>query len=696
MHNTMIDTENRELMYAFELIAHTNSSFFLTGRAGTGKTTFLRNVQKMTNKRFITVAPTGIAAILANGETVHSFFGLPLDVCEPGTYGNMSRTKIAALRSADTIIIDEVSMLRCDIVDAIDYTMRKVLRRSLPFGGKQIVFVGDMFQLPPVVRTGDEREYLSDLYGANEFFFYKSRAVGLMNLVKIELKKIYRQNDEEYLNILENVRFDNVTAKDLCRLNSRVGEPKKGEMVITLTSINRTANDINRNRLAEIDGKEYVYEGEIKGKFDQNRLPVEKTLAFKVGAQVMFVRNDQYKRWVNGTLGRIENLEDDTITVVLDNGNSFEVERCTWDSVVYEYDRGERSLKKEVVGTFKQFPLKLAWAITVHKSQGMTFDKMSLNLNWAMFAEGQLYVALSRVRSLSGLNLSCPLNRNSVRTNVEIIKYAQEYNNEHCINNEIECGKAVYDLMRKGEFDKAAKEYLLLALKRWVVGSTEEAMRMARLFMETVICDDGIYGCIQEDMLSVGTAGGRDKKFLLALFSLYAGKTEQALALINEVIDLRSDNDALYIKARALVKLGMYDEADKVHSVLVRDFNLSQPDLKLLYAIAVTNELYMDEPGIGVMCSLVKERINYNNGLLTLRTLMKRRGEFLNIEDDEAVLLEAYNSDISNDDFLVVLADCRKNNRDAFLSLIKQIRYGALEQSDFDELFSSIELDSLL
>lgn len=692
----MIDTENREMMYAYELIAHTNTSFFLTGRAGTGKTTFLHNVRKMAKKSFITVAPTGIAAILAGGETVHSFFGLPLDVCEPGTYGNMNRKKIIALRSADTIIIDEVSMLRCDIVDAIDQTMRRVLRRSQPFGGKQIVFVGDMFQLPPVVRTGDERDYLSDLYEANEFFFYKSRVVESMNLAKIEFKKIYRQNDEEYLNILENVRFNKVASKDLRKLNSRVCEPEEGEMVITLTSVNKVANEINRNRLSEIDSKEYVYEGDIVGKFDLKRLPVEETLRFKVGAQVMFVRNDQYKRWVNGTLGKIEKLEDDAITVVLENGNSFEVERCTWDSVVYEYDRNERCLKKEVVGTFTQFPLKLAWAITVHKSQGMTFDKMSLNLSWAMFAEGQLYVALSRVRSLDGLYLSCQLNRNSVRTNEEIIRFAQEYNNEYCINNEIEYGKAVYELLRAGEFDKAAKEYLQLALNRWAEGHIIEAMRLARLFMETVICDDEIYGCIEEKILPVCVDGSRDEKFLIALFLLYAGNAERALAVINEVINSHSDNDALYIKARSLAKLGLYNEADKVHSELARDFNLSQPDLKVLYAIAVTNELHINEPGIELMCTLVKERVNYYNGLLTLRTLMKRRGRTLNLEiDEETVLSEAFNSDISNDEFIVLLDDCRRNNRDAFKYLMKQITDNAIDKLDFDEIVLRIESDLL-
>ena len=247
----MIDTQNKQQMMAFELIANTNSSFFLTGRAGTGKTTFLRNVQKMVSKQFITLAPTGVAAILAGGDTIHSFFGLPMDVCMPGTMGKMSEARIQTLIHIDTIIIDEVSMVRCDIIDAIDYTMRKVLRSSLPFGGKQVIFVGDIFQLPPVVKQGVEREMMNDIYHTDVYYFYKADVIKRMRLVKIEFQKVYRQEDTDFLRILEDVRLNRLKSEDLMHLNERVCQPSKEDgMVITLTSRNCTADSINQKRLA--------------------------------------------------------------------------------------------------------------------------------------------------------------------------------------------------------------------------------------------------------------------------------------------------------------------------------------------------------------------------------------------------------------------------------------------------------------
>ena len=241
-------------MVAYELIANTNSSFFLTGRAGTGKTTFLRKVQRMVDKQFITLAPTGVAAILAGGDTIHSFFGLPMDVCTPGTMGKMSEARIQTLLHTDTIIIDEVSMVRCDIIDAIDYTMRKTLRSMQPFGGKQVIFVGDMFQLPPVVKQGAERELMHDLYHTDDFFFYKADVIKRMRLVKIEFQKVYRQEDEAFLRILENVRLNKTTPENLMHLNERVCQPTKEDgMVITLASLNRTADGINQKQLAEIE-----------------------------------------------------------------------------------------------------------------------------------------------------------------------------------------------------------------------------------------------------------------------------------------------------------------------------------------------------------------------------------------------------------------------------------------------------------
>ena len=442
----MIDKDNREQVLAYELIANTNSSFFLTGRAGTGKTTFLRNVQKMVDKQFITLAPTGVAAILAGGETIHSFFGLQMDVCTPGTFGNMNEARILALQKADTIIIDEVSMVRCDIVDAIDYTMRRVLRTTLPFGGKQVIFVGDMFQLPPVAQKGAERELLQDLYNTNDFFFYKADSVKRMRLAKIEFQKVYRQDeDSQFLKILENIRMNKVTPENIMHLNQRVMQPKEEDgMIITLTSINKTADKINQEKLDEIDSKEFIYEGEICGKFDVKRLPVELSLRLKVGAQVMFTRNDQQRRWANGTLAKVIKLTKDEIMVEVENGNKFVVPYCSWESYNYEYDKTARKLKKEIVGSFIQYPLKLAWAITIHKSQGMTFDKMSLDLSRGIFAPGQLYVALSRVRSLNGLFLSKNIIEKYAHTNHEIISYSNGYNDEKVIQNEIESGKAVF------------------------------------------------------------------------------------------------------------------------------------------------------------------------------------------------------------------------------------------------------------
>lgn len=267
-----LDTENREQMMAYELIANTNSSFFLTGRAGTGKTTFLQNVQKKVDKQFVVLAPTGLAAILAGGETIHSFFGLPMNVCIPGTCGKMSQTRILTLIHTDTIIIDEVSMVRCDIIYAIDYTLRTTLRNSQPFGGKQVIFVGDMFQLPPIVARKEEQDLMHDLYRTNDFFFYKADVIKRMRLVKIEFQKVYRQDDEQFLHILENVRLNKVTPMDLLHLNERVCQPTKEDgMVITLTSHNTSADLINERCLAEIDSKEFIYEGSLTGRFEEKR-----------------------------------------------------------------------------------------------------------------------------------------------------------------------------------------------------------------------------------------------------------------------------------------------------------------------------------------------------------------------------------------------------------------------------------------
>ena len=675
MENIQIDKDNKQQVMAYELIANTNSSFFLTGRAGTGKTTFLRKVQQMVDKQFITLAPTGVAAILAGGDTIHSFFGLPMDVCTPGTMGKMSEAKIHTLLHTDTIIIDEVSMARCDIIDAIDYTMRKTLRNMLPFGGKQVIFVGDMFQLPPVVKQGAEHDLMSDLYQTDEFFFYKADVIKRMRLVKIEFQKVYRQEDENFLHILEDVRLNKTTPEDLMHLNERVCQPAKEDgLVITLASLNKTADFLNQKQLAEIEAEEYTYEGTVTGKFEEKRFPVEMTLKLKVGAQVMFARNDQQKRWVNGTIGTVSKLTKDEIQVTTEHG-TFVVPNCSWESYSYEYDKEAKKMKKELMGTFTQFPLRLAWAITVHKSQGMTFDKMYLDLSRGMFAAGQLYVALSRVRSLNGLFLSRCIIPQYAHTSREVLAFANSYNNEQVINSEIESGKAVYQLLHHNDYDEAAKQYLMLVQKKVAEGDIKEAMQQAKRFLDTVICDDDLFECIKEIPTELKTTDHWAPKFLVALLSLYAGDYEQALECADSVLAQHQCQEALYVKSRCLAKMERYQEADAVNVLMGDVFDMSTPDAKVLYLIAMLNELHIGDPGLNLMQELIKARPKYNKGILSLRNLMKRKGLVLmKTSDDPRELVDDFNSDLPEEEFSQKLVTAREKAPKAVEYLLRLIR----------------------
>ena len=673
----MIDKKNKQQVQAYDLIANTNSSFFLTGRAGTGKTTFLRNVQKMvTDKQFITLAPTGVAAILAGGDTIHSFFGLPMDICTPGTMGKMSEARILTLLHTDTIIIDEVSMVRCDIIDAIDYTMRKTLRSSLPFGGKQIIFVGDMFQLPPVVKRGVEHEMMRDLYHTDSSFFYKADVIKRMRLVKIEFQKVYRQEDEDFLHILENVRLNKTTPENLMHLNERVCRPTKEDgTVITLASLNRTADTLNQQKLAAIDAEEYTFEGTVMGKFEEKRLPVDMMLKLKVGAQVMFTRNDQHKRWVNGTIGKVTKLTHDEIQVTVDGGDTYVVPNCSWESYSYEYDKVERKMKKELTGTFTQYPLRLAWAITVHKSQGMTFDKMYLDLSRGMFAAGQLYVALSRVRSLNGLFLSHSIIPQYAHTSREVLQYASGYNDEQVINSEIESGKAVYELLAHHDYDEAAKQYLMLVQKKAADGDIKEAMQQTKRFLDTVICDEELYGCIEEVPAYLKEIDHWASKFLVAVLSLYAGEYEQALTYADSVLAKHQCQEALYVKSRCLMKLERYEEADAVNVLMGDVFDMAMPDAKVLYSIAMLNELHIGDPGLNLMQHLIAVKPKYDKAILSLRYLMQRKNRMLvKTSDDPRELVDEFNSNMSEEEFAQKLITAREKAPKAVEYLLRLIK----------------------
>ncbi|MBO5749919.1 MAG: hypothetical protein J6R36_03120, partial [Bacteroidaceae bacterium] len=505
--------------------------------------------------------------------------------------------------------------------------------------------------------------------------FYKANAIKSMRLVKIEFQKVYRQNDDQqYLHILENVRMNKVTPENIMHLNQRVAQPQsKDDMVITLASLNKTADGINQQRLAEIDAEEFIYEGTVSGKFDDKKLPVELHLKLKVGAQVMFTRNDLQKRWANGTLAKVVKLTKDEIHVELGNGTRHVVPCTSWDSVSYEYDRETRKLKKEVTGTFTQYPLKLAWAITIHKSQGMTFDKMSLNLSRGLFAAGQLYVALSRVRSLEGLYLSKDVVPQYAHTSREIIAYANGYNDEQVINNEIESGKAVFSALQNNDYDEAAKQYLLLVCKKTQAGDIKEAMQQAKRFLDTLICDDELIGCIESVPEELIASNHWASQFLAALLSLYAGQYEQALACIDAVLKNHHCQEALYVKSRALAMLERYTESDDVNVQMGDVFDLATPDAKVLYMIAMLNEMHIGDPGLDLMRKLVEAKPKYDKGIHALRMLMKRHGIMLD-SPKESELIEAFNSDMHEDEFDVLLKKCRVNAPKAVGYLVQRIK----------------------
>ena len=412
----------------------TGRSVFLTGKAGTGKTTFLKYITSETSKRFVVLAPTGVAAINAGGSTIHSFFQLPLcpylpDVKElvteyqmPDKYRSLRKERVKIIRTLDLLIIDEISMVRADLLDAVDMTLRRYRRNDKPFGGVQLLMIGDAQQLSPVVRE-NEREFMAQVY-ASPYFFH-SKALQKLDYVTIELQKVYRQKDEEFLNILNSIRENRVSNDTLATLNSRVhAYPDTGsEDVIRLTTHNAQADAVNSRKLEALEEEAVQFAAEINGDFPENSYPADEVLTLKKGAQVMFIRNDTDGEYYNGKIGVIEDIgPGDIVTVKDTTGNLITVTPCDWENTQYVLDEESKEIKPEVVGTFRQIPLRIAWAITIHKSQGLTFDKVIIDAG-AAFAFGQVYVALSRCRTLEGISLDSPIRISSIYSDMHVADF---------------------------------------------------------------------------------------------------------------------------------------------------------------------------------------------------------------------------------------------------------------------------------
>ena len=431
--------------YTLRFINQTQRSVFLTGKAGTGKTTLLREIIATTHKNTVVVAPTGIAALNAGGVTIHSMFQLPFggfipdnsapDFSESAKFETkatlrrhfkMSGLKKSVIRNMELLIIDEVSMLRADLLDAMDFMMQTVRKKNNPFGGVQVLFIGDLLQLPPVIRD-DEWRILKNYYQGK--FFFHSQVVQQNPPLYIELDKIFRQTDDAFISVLNNLRNNKISDEDIATLNQYVQpnfDLKANKGYITLTTHNTKADAMNTDALNSLEGKEWLYSPEIIGDFPDKIYPVEAQLRLKEGAQIMFVKNDLSfdKKYFNGKMGIIKSLSAKEILVHFSEENkTIEVEKYEWQNIRYKVNNSTKEIEEEVLGTFVQYPIKLAWAITVHKSQGLTFDKAALDVS-QVFLPGQAYVALSRLRSLQGLILLSPLQMNGISNDQDVMDYS--------------------------------------------------------------------------------------------------------------------------------------------------------------------------------------------------------------------------------------------------------------------------------
>ena len=449
-----IDLDNPEFQDAWSVITRTNRSVFLTGKAGTGKSSFLKYICANTKKNHIVLAPTGIAAVNVGGQTMHSFFKIPFKPLLPDDpdIANITRLrkmlrytkeKVKLIRELDLIIIDEISMVRADVIDFVDRVLRVYSGNMRePFGGKQLLLVGDIFQLEPVV-THDMRDILRRYY--KNFFFFNARAFAQINLVSVELKKIYRQTDSDFISLLDRVRVNRATSNDIARLNQRCNpdyQEVNETFAITLATRRDTVDSINDEHMQALKTPEYTYQGRIEGDFPENSLPTALRLVLKEGAQVIFIRNDKEGRWYNGTIGKVTRLNDDEVYVTLENGEEMDVLPEIWENMQYTYNEKEKKVEEKVLGTFMQIPIKPAWALTVHKSQGLTFNHVVIDFVGGAFTGGQTYVALSRCTSMEGITLLKPLSERDIIVNMAVVDFSRQFNDRQMLNDAMEQERA--------------------------------------------------------------------------------------------------------------------------------------------------------------------------------------------------------------------------------------------------------------
>lgn len=615
-----IDLVNPEFLQAWNLIRHTRQSVFLTGRAGTGKSTFLRYICNHVKKNYVVLAPTGIAAMNVGGVTLHSFFQIPMRPIPPDDddYSirnirkklKFTKEKVKLLKALELVIIDEISLVRADIIDFVDRVLRSYSdNKREPFGGKQLLLVGDIFQLEPVI-TPDTRTILSYYY--KNFFFFNAKVYEDMELVSVELKKIYRQRNEAFVEMLDRIRVNSPTQSDMKAINSRLStlSTNHDDFTMTLAARRDTVDAINDTQLEAIPGDEYIFKGQLEGDFPDKLLPTDLDLVLKQNAQIIFLKNDKDRRWVNGTIGKIHRISHDSIMVQLESGAIYAVEPFTWHNIKYTYDEATKKIKEETLGAFTQFPIKAAWALTVHKSQGLTFNKVVIDLGEGAFSSGQTYVALSRCTSLDGITLRSPLSPRDIIVNPMVVQFSRRFNDKLLIDKALDSAKA--DILYAEAIEAFDKTDISQAVSKTIqalkLRNDLEKPAVSRLISKKL----NIIRCQKVEIESLKTTIRNLAKEYVDMGGECLNTpnaSQAALANFEKALKLDETNlDAAYGRALALYDLEHYREAlnQTVSLLKIKPRHYQAVCLKATCNYA--------------MGDIEKSLINYNNALKIKRT----------------------------------------------------------------------------